>query len=258
MEQIRQIKLEDFNEVFGERVESKALLTRLLEVTEGVLPFQPDRPTLPMSPYLAYPGEGLSLVANIASQLGIQTMLETYEQDIFTNSNPEKSDLIRPRFLLPKVQMARPKITIEVQRIIADVQTVYVGVNLSEFYRRLSSLLLPDMGVVDMSEFYLAQTRIRKPSATKPEASSYYFGLMAFNQVFGTGLNTGGNEDSRFYQEVVLPNILSAAKVLGVEPVSVKPPVGMPTGRAARVINISNRFENVENLEETLDLTRKE
>lgn len=96
---------------------------------------------------------------------------------------------------------------------------------------------MPDVPIYDISD-ELDHLASLNEGGGSTAARKYYLGTMALCQVYGTGVNVGGNENTRFYQEVVEPAIQDAATILGVTPISLNVP-GVPTGKKARVIPTS-------------------
>jgi hypothetical protein len=264
MTRITEISLGQFNETFGERLGDTSITTRLQEILgDANLPFEdgelPSSPVLTMSPYLAYPGTGMTQTLSFAREAGINSLVCTYSADLYTSSNPEKADTVRPRLQFAKDQLQRPRIAdLQSLNTIGSMKTVYKDLSLAEFYIKLSQFVTGDVPIIDMSDFYLNLTRQQDQDrqTERARASSYYFGLMALSQVCGVGINVGGNEDSGFYQEVVLPNILAASKALCIKPLSLGVS-GVPTGTPARKIDVS-KLSGLEGLEKELNLTRKE
>jgi hypothetical protein len=248
MTEIRRVTLEQASEEFGARANSQKVVTALREATGLSLDELPKGPILSCSPYLAYPGAGVLRVVEIAIEAGLEPVIYTYEADSYTSVNPEKADCIKPPLEFNSARRTRPKIanTPNGRTAVGEIPTIYIdehtgqSVSLAEYYRRASGLILPKGVIVeDLYELYLNLTRQKDPNANRPSARDYYLGSMALSQVFGVGINAGGNEDSKFYETVVRPAILQASQILGVEPIAIETQgLGIPTGRDARVIDV--------------------
>jgi hypothetical protein len=221
--------------------------------------YQTGEPFVPMAPYLATPNVAVVALRSALIGSGLDCIFETYRRDTFTNGNPEKVATARPVVTL---QMQGTKGLVKVSerlRLVEDIEgsngqrigelSTFLGVSLGDFYDQLTDGIMPDVRIYDISD-ELDHLAALNEAGGSTAARKYYLGTMALCQVYGMGVNVGGNEDPKFYQEVVKPAILDAATILEVTPISLSVP-GLPTGKKARIIPTD--FSCVEEVGQLLD-----
>lgn len=264
MTEIVQLDPKQMFEECGARMNDPAVTDRLFDFLgqdecDLAKRYRTGEPFVPMAPYLATPNAAVVALKSALSGSGLDCVFETYRRDTFTNCNPEKVATARPVVAL-QVQCAKGLVEVPKKLcLVEDIEgscgqrigelPTFLGVSLGDFYDQLTKKLMPDTPIYDISNEldYLAALNEAGGSTA---AQKYYLGTMAVCQVYGMGVNVGGNEDSRFYHEVVKPAILDAAAILEVTPISLSVP-GLPTGKKARIIPTS--FSRVEEVGQLFD-----
>lgn len=266
MKNIKSLNAVDVLEVCGERISSPQIQTRLAELLEGTLPTElAGGPRIPLTPYLATPNNAVRYVLEKTLGSGIEQRLMTYKTDKFVSSNPEKAQSAYPRIDCLRVTKKGLSLVTEGLRLVSlgdltasagspigSLPTIYADTDLGTFYDLLSGSVLPELEVVDVSDALNALSNIGDSIGSTP-AERYYTYVMAINQVYGPGVNIGGNEDPGFYSRVVLPGLVNACRVLGVDPIGLD--VGdIPSGKEARKIIIN--LATIDELEQELGVQR--
>lgn len=262
MAEIVQLSPRQMFEECGERMNDRTVTDRLFDFLGkdgGDLAerYQTGEPFVPMAPYLATPNMAVVALRNSLAGSDLDCVFETYRRDPFTNCNPEKVATARPVVTLQRLGRKGLVGCSERLCLVKDVEgsngrpmgelTTFLGVSLGDFYERLTNTTMPDVPIYDVSD-ELNHLASLNEAGGSTAARKYYLGTMVLCQVYGTGVNVGGNENTRFYQEVVEPAIQDAATILGVTPISLNVP-GLPTGKKARVIPTSfSRLEEVDQL----------
>lgn len=229
-------------EIIGERMNDRALTTRLMEYLGGDLPDdfpESDTPIAYTAPYLA---GGTVWERNFAIQArrdGFEPWTATYERDMYVNSNGSKVAALRPTLLLPKGQQTKQWVVRPSDRegCIGAIPTIFGSSEdpgqqdtVSDYQRGLRTIVFDDAGltggdnIFDMSRWYADQARRFGYESGPNKAPAYYNAIMAlvavraalYDQVYSAGKMTP------FTQKVMGPAYDTACKALGVSPVIVE------------------------------------